>query len=169
MDRRQGGAGVLTQQGKDSKVLGEVQELARTVNGFIKDYPKRVYVKKGLSYRRMALAFIIYLGALVYNLKFFDAHNLFSHEECVEIARIVFKTAPDYAQLGRYVYMGFMLLLSLLSLASSFMIVMVLCLFLSIFRFKWVNSVFEALAHCGGLSCFHVLLFEIPTLYPVSN
>ncbi len=155
LDRQQGTAqGAQAQQTKDVRLLGEVQALSRTVNEFIRDFPRRVYIKRGVNHRRLALAILIYLAALAYNLKFFYVHYLFSREQCVEIARIIFKTAPDYAQYGDYVYLGFVLLLSLLSLASAFMVVMVVCLVLSILQFKWVNSVFEALATAAGSAVF---------------
>jgi hypothetical protein len=161
LDRQQGAAqGSQSRQTKDVRLLGEVQALSMTVNEFIRDFPRRVYIKRGVSHRRLALAILIYLAALGYNLKFFYVHYLFSREQCVEIARIIFKTAPDYAQYGDYVYLGFVLLLSLLSLSSAFMVVMVVCLILSILQFKWVNSVFEALATAAGSAVFMYFYLE---------
>ena len=146
-------------------VLGEVQTLRSRVDGFIKDFPRRVYVKKGLSYRRMAIAFLLYLATLGGALWFFQAFSLVDGPMAEEIAKILFRNDPDPAAQGRLLYWGFTVLFALLAMAVSFLGVMVLCLFMSIFRLPWINSVFEAVCTAfGTAACLYFYSSYLPLL-----
>lgn len=155
---------VLHQQagtnGHGAPVLNEVRSLSGRVDAFVKDFPKRVYVKKGISYRRLSIALLFYCLTLAGNLWFFNQYTIFDMGKATEIAKIAFRNAPNYAQYGEYVYWALVLAFSLLSMAVSFLGVMVVCLFLSIFRFPWVNSVFEAITTAAGSAGFCWVYFQ---------
>lgn len=147
---REASANVFGRNGQGVQMMQEVGFLSHRVDGFIKTFPKRVIVKKGISYRRMSIALLLYLCTLAGQLWFFNGHNVFNLEDSAELAKIIFRHEPDYLLHGQYVYWAFVLLFSLMSMAIAFLGVMVLCLLLSIFRFKWVNSIFEALCTAVG-------------------
>ncbi len=136
--------------GQGLAVLPHVVGLSQRVDGFIKGFPKRVQIKKGINYRRMSIALLVYLIVLGCNAWFFNRHNLFDMQNSAEIAKVVFRNAQDYTMYAHYVYWTFVLLFSLLSMAVAFLGIMVICLLLSVFRFKWVNALFEALGTAVG-------------------
>jgi len=143
----------------------EVNALSGRVDGFIKDFPKRVVVKKGVSYRRMSIAFLLYLGALAGLFWFYNGNSVFDLKETADIAKIIFRDEPDYTLYGQYVYWAFVAVFSLVSMALSFLGVMVLCLVLSVFRFKWVNSVFEAICTAAGAAGVAYIYYQYLPLF----
>ncbi len=163
--QRQAGNAFLGPAGQLTPLLQEVGSLSHRVDGFIQGFPKRVIVKKGANYRRLSIALLIYLGALVSQIWFFNGHNVFDLKDTAEIAKIIFRNEPDYALYGQYVYWAFVGIFSLLSMAVAFLGVMVLCLFLSVFRFKWVNSVFEALCTAAGSAGVTYLYYQYLPLF----
>lgn len=163
--QREASNGVLGPHGQLAPLLQEVGSLSTRVDGFIQGFPKRVVVKKGVNYRRLAIALLIYLGTLIGQLWFFNGHNVFDLKDTAEIAKIIFRNEPDYAMFGQYVYWAFVGVFSLLSMAVAFLAVMVLCLLLSVFRFKWVNSVFEALCTAAGSAGVSYMYYQYLPLF----
>lgn len=143
----------------------QIQALSGRVDDFIKDFPKRVVVNKGVNYRRMSIALLLYAGALAGLLWFFNGHSVFDMKDTSELAKIVFRNEPDYSLYGKYVYWAFVVILALLCMAVAFLAVMVLCLFLSVFRFKWVNSVFEAVCTAAGAAGLAYLYYQYLPLF----
>lgn len=142
--------GLQGPSGMAGPLMQEISALSGRVDGFIEGFPKRVVVKKGVSTRRLTIAFLVYLGTLFGQLWFFNGHSVFDLRDTAEIAAIVFRDQPDSMLYAKYVYWFFICIFAMMSMALAFLGTMVLCLALSIFRFKWVNSVFEALCTAAG-------------------